>query len=342
MHLCYMVREQQFPNHLMINHSGSISLKTLLSLLSPTGKRGRLSIVIYHRVLTESDLLLGNKVNSDTFDSHLGYLTRYFNILPLSEAVQRLSSGTLPSRAACVTFDDGYADNVEIALPILQKHGVPATFFIATGFINGGIMWNDKVIELIRRAPGDTLDLGKIGLGNHAISSISQRQQLLFPLIDKLKYLPFEERHRRVDQLCELVPVALPDNLMMTSEQIRKLHQAGMEIGGHTINHPILARLDDNLAFSEIANGKEMLESIIGEPVHLFAYPNGKPGQDYLLQHPAMIKKIGFKAAVSTAWGAARRSTDIYQLPRFTPWDSTHFRFALRMARNLLTTVETI
>lgn len=326
----------------MNSQTGSIPLKILLSLLSPAGKQGRLSIVIYHRVLAEPDLLLGIKRDINTFDSHLSYLTRYFNILPLSEAVQRLSGGTLPGRAACVTFDDGYADNAEIALPILQKHGIPATFFIATGFINGGIMWNDKVIELIRRAPGDTLDLGKIGLGNHVISSIQQRQQLLFPLIDKLKYLPFEERHRRVDQLCELVPVTLPDDLMMTSEQIKKLHQAGMEIGGHTINHPILARLDDNLAFSEIANGKEMLESIIGEPIHLFAYPNGKPGQDYLSQHPSMIRKIGFKAAVSTAWGAARHNTDIYQLPRFTPWDSTHPRFALRMARNLLNTAETV
>ena len=86
-------------------------------------------------------------------------LRRYCHPVPLIEGVRGLATGSLPDRAVTVTFDDGYADNAEVALPILQRHGVPATFFVATGYLNGGRMWNDSIIEAIRRAPATELDL---------------------------------------------------------------------------------------------------------------------------------------------------------------------------------------
>jgi hypothetical protein len=202
-------------------------------------------------------------------------------------------------------------------------------------------MWNDTVIELVRRAPGESLDLGEIDLGRFEIGSIPQRRQTIANLIDKLKYLPMKSRQVKVDELCALIPAVPPDDLMMTSNQIRALHACGMEIGGHTVNHPILARTEDSVASAEIANGKEMLEGIIRAPVRIFAYPNGKPERDYMRQHPEMVKHLGFDAAVSTAHGTATPGGDVYQLPRFTPWDRSDLRFTLRMARNMLTPVET-
>ena len=115
-----------------------------------------------------------------------------------------------------------------------------------------------------------------------------------------------------------------------------------MEIGGHTANHPILASMENKVARAEIADGKEVLESIIHAPVRLFAYPNGKPGRDYLSEHVKMVRDLGFDAAVSTAHGAAKRGADLYQLPRFTPWDRGQIRFILRMAQNMLKIAETI
>ena len=88
-----------------------------------------------------------------------------FNVIPLLDAVRHSAAGTLPPRAACITFDDGYADNAEVALPILQRHKLHATFFVATGFLNGGRMWNDTIIELVRRAPDGVLDFSAFGLG---------------------------------------------------------------------------------------------------------------------------------------------------------------------------------
>jgi peptidoglycan/xylan/chitin deacetylase (PgdA/CDA1 family) len=308
--------------------------KALIRVLSPGGAHG-LSILIYHRVLAEKDPLFPGEVDRLEFDQHITTIKSLFNIIPLIEAVRHLRAGTLPPRAACITFDDGYADNAEVALPVLQRHGVHATFFVATGFLNGGRMWNDTVIELVRRAPAGTLDASALGLGCHPLGALAERQGAIAALIGQLKYLPLEQRLAQVNRLVELTGSALPDNLMMTTAQLRQLHQAGMDIGGHTVNHPILATLENGTARTEIAEGKRVLEEMIGAPVRLFAYPNGKPGSDYRAEHVALVKELGFEGAVSTAWGASKGAPDLFQLPRFSPWDRSPLRFALRMAMNL-------
>lgn len=315
--------------------------RSLASAASPAGKRGRLSILIYHRVLPKEDPLLPGDVDSAAFDKQMKCLAECFNVLPLFEAVERLERDDLPSRAVCITFDDGYADNAEVALPILQRYGLRATFFIASGFLDGGWMFNDRVIESVRGARGDQLDLQSVGKGKFDISSHEARRQTIDALISKLKYLPFSERDSEIQKITQLVHDNLPPSLMMNSEQVRALHAAGMEIGGHTAHHPILARLDPEAARNEIIKGKERLESIIGTRLRLFAYPNGKPVTDYMREHVEMVREIGFKAAVSTAWGVATRHADRFQLPRFTPWERTPGRFGARLVQNMLRTQPT-
>lgn len=314
--------------------------KALIHAMSPAGSNG-LSILIYHRVLARKDPLFPAEVDSADFDHQVGLLRSMFNVIPLIDAVRHLRAGTLPARAACVTFDDGYADNAEVALPILQRHGVHATFFVATSFLNGGRMWNDTVIELVRHAPAGVIDATAIGLGSHAVGTIAERQQAIGALIGQLKYLPVDARLVQVNRLVALVDVALSEQLMMSSAQVRQLHDAGMEIGGHTVHHPILARLDSAHARTEMLEGKLALEQITGAAVRLFAYPNGKPGVDYLAEHVAMARELGFEGAVSTAWGASKQAPDPFQLPRFSPWDRSPMKFALRMARNLSVRAET-
>lgn len=309
--------------------------KILLQLMSPGGGHS-LSILIFHRVLASKDPLFPAEVDGVEFDRQVGILASLFNVIPLIDAVRARQAGTLPPRAACITFDDGYADNAEVALPILQRHGVSATFFVATGFLNGGRMWNDSVIEAVRRAPPDTLDATALGLGVHPLHGIVQRQHAIASLIGQLKYLVLEERLQKVAQLVALVGVALPDDLMMTSAQVAQLRRAGMDIGAHTVNHPILATLTLDAARTEIANGRRALEQIIGEPIRLFAYPNGKPGADYLAEHVELVREMGFEGAVSTSWGASKNRQAVHELPRFSPWDRQRLRFVLRMARNLM------
>ena len=292
----------------------------------------RLSILIYHRVLARPDPLFPCEVDATRFTQHMRLLKRYFKVMPLLDGVQLLERGELPARAACITFDDGYADNAEVALPILLQHGLCATFFIATGFLDGGHMWNDKVIELVRRTAGDRLDLSGLGLGCFDIATLALRRNAIDVLLGALKYLPPEHRLKRVERICGS---GQPASVMMTSGQVLALHRAGMEIGAHTVNHPILARISDQAARIEILHSKNKLEHIIDSPVSLFAYPNGKPGTDFGSSHIDIVKQLGFQAAVATAHGAASSAADRFQLPRFTPWERNSVSFMLRMGQNM-------
>lgn len=309
-----------------------------LAALSPSGRRARLSILIFHRVLPEPDPLFPGEVHARQFDQICGWLKSMFNVLALGQAVDHLRDGTLPSRAACITFDDGYADNHTQALPILQRHGLPATFYVATGFLDGGRMWNDTVIEAVRRAPGPTLDLsslGQAGLTAYPLMDASSRRGAIDTILGAIKHLPMDRRLALTQSISDLAKVELPADLMMSSAQVRELHRAGMTIGGHTVRHPILATLDDSDARREIDEGRRSLQTIIGAPVDHFAYPNGKPRQDYAPVHVQIVRELGFRSAVSTAWGAARAGDDPLQLPRFTPWDRSAARFAYRLIANL-------
>ena len=309
----------------------------LLGLLA-RGRPQGLSILIYHRVLPQRDPIFPGEVTHEDFRRQLRAVKRSCRVLPLLDAVRLARAGRLPPRAACITFDDGYADNAEIALPILQEEGLHATFFIATGYLNGGRMWNDTVIEAMRRAPPGMLELGALGLGSYLLEGPDSRRQAIQALIGQLKYLPMAERQAQVERLAQAVGQPLPDDLMMSTAQLLRLRDAGMGLGAHTVGHPILARLPLEQARAEMARGKAELEQLLGQPVPLFAYPNGKPGEDYGPEHVALARELGFEAAVSTAWGRAAPSVDYFQMPRFTPWDRGQGRFVLRLARNLLST----
>jgi peptidoglycan/xylan/chitin deacetylase (PgdA/CDA1 family) len=308
--------------------------RTLFNLASPAGPRAGLSILIFHRVLPEPDPLFPGEVDAARFDLLLSWLRDWFNVLPLAEAVARLQHGNLPVRAAAITFDDGYADNHDVALPILQRQGLSATFFIAVGFLDGGRMFNDTVIETVRRCGQPALDLTLLGLGRHAVGSLAEKRQAIPVLLNQIKYLPFAQRRETVDALAAIAEVTLPDDLMMSRQQVKALHEAGMGIGAHTMHHPILAQLEAKEAEQEIAGSREFLQALLSEPVSLFAYPNGKPENDYRREHVEIVRRLGFKAAVSTAWGVARGDSDVFQLPRFTPWERPRWRFGLGLLRN--------
>lgn len=319
-----------------------IPVKPFLSLLSPQSGRARLSTLIFHRVLAQPDAIFPGEVDARQFDQMLGWVKRWCNVLPLDEAAARLKAGTLPARAAAITFDDGYADNHDIALPILQRHGLPATFFIATGYLDGGRMWNDSVIEAARNSTADTVDLQEFdvappaGLPHWTLDSPAARRDLIGAVLGRIKYADPAQRQGLADAVAARLGGRLPADLMMSSEQVRAMRQGGMQIGAHTHTHPILAGLERGAARDEILMSKTRLEALLDEPVDLFAYPNGRPGKDYLAETVDVVRELGFAAAVSTSIGAADRASDLLQLPRFTPWDRTRTRFGLRLAANLV------
>jgi peptidoglycan/xylan/chitin deacetylase (PgdA/CDA1 family) len=312
--------------------------RTLFSSLSPPGPGARLSVLLFHRVLPAPDPLFPGIPDAARFDSVCGWLARWFNVLPLDTAVKRLRAGTLPARAAAITFDDGYADNHDVAMPILKRHGLSATFFIATGFLDGGRMWNDTVIECVRRVHRPSLDLsclGFEGIGELDIDDWAKKRAALGRLLRAIKYLSPQERDEAVMKIAASSGVSLPHGTMMRSEQVQALRDGGMQVGAHTLTHPILAGLSRDQARAEILGSKQVLEQLLSDPVCSFAYPNGKPDVDYTAESVQLAREAGFELAVSTAWGAASQTVDAMQVPRFTPWDRSRWRYAARLAKNL-------
>jgi peptidoglycan/xylan/chitin deacetylase (PgdA/CDA1 family) len=315
-----------------LNPIAGFGLRGAHALLSGKGAAGSLLILILHRVLERHDPLQPDEPDAAQFAAQMDLIAGLCTVLPLSEAVERLYAGTLPARAACITFDDGYLNNLTVAAPILRARGLPATVFVSTGYIGNGRMFNDTVIESVRRA-GAELDLSDLGLGRYTFADDRARLRAIDQILSNVKYMEFSERLEKAAAMAQRVGGGLPEDLMMSEPQIRELHGKGIEIGAHTITHPILCRVDAQTARREIGASREILQGITGSSVSMFAYPNGRPYDDYDGTHVEMVRACGFAAAVSTAWGAATSRSNRYQLPRLMPWDKTALRFAARLLR---------
>lgn len=310
-----------------------------LKLLMPSGALGRHQVLIFHRVLNHPDPMMPTEPTVGWFDRTVAQLSRHFNILSLGEAVERMTRGSLPRGSVSITFDDGYADNFLNALPVLEKYSAPATFFIATDYLDGGRMWNDTIIETARRlVPGDyrlqEIGFSEPGLQSWHIETDDDRRQLAGEVINACKYLPAPEREARAGAFAGLQDVPLPDDLMMTVPQLRQMDASDYaELGGHTLSHPILANCDREDALGEIDGGARRLQELTGRRPSLFAYPNGKRGTDYLDAQVPLVRQAGFRAAVATDWGVMTSDSDLLQIPRFTPWHQNHTRFLIDLLR---------
>ena len=308
-------------------------LHSILKIAGQLLSRGKLSILIYHQVVAEFDPMRPNEPTAEVFDWQMALLARYFTPLSLTDAVQRLASGTLPANAVCVTFDDGYLNNLSVAQPILAKYNIPATVYVATAFRSGDNMWNDRIQDLCadpNRFELKTTD-EVIQLGDWP-SRISAAHQLL----KKLKYLPVVERLQAVDELYQLNQATEYPARMMNDTQLQQLAALGVTIGAHTHNHPILKSLDAKAQQAEIELSKSLLEQILQQPVAHFAYPNGVEGRDFDDVAVQWVAAAGFKSAVMTNWGYSTAKTPAHRLKRFTPWDESKTKFHIRLLANLL------
>lgn len=303
------------------------------TMFTPFQDADRLCVLNYHRILAQPDPLLDDEPTVETFRWQMRLVARYFNVLPLPDAIARLAVGRLPPRAICITFDDGYRSIHDLAMPVLNEFGLPATVFVSTAYLDSGTMWNETIADAVRRLPDGAVDLSGTGLGMREVRTSDDRRNLLNELTAHAKYLPPAERQALTERLTVMVGGGRADKLMLTPEMIRTMAAQRFEIGAHTVSHPILTSLSDEAARHEIEQGKRDLEAITGTPVRYFAYPNGKVGKDFDERHKEMVRNAGFTAAFSTEVGPAVRGRDLFQLPRSRPWDANPFLFGLRLLR---------
>jgi glycosyltransferase involved in cell wall biosynthesis/peptidoglycan/xylan/chitin deacetylase (PgdA/CDA1 family) len=318
-------------------HGAGLSLANgMFSLLSSYGRHPKLTVLLFHKIPHAADPLTPAEPLLAHFEQILDFLHEYGTVLPLGDAVQALAKGTLPKKAISITFDDGYDDWLTTVSPALRARNMSATFFITTEQLGGPALWHERIVAAVRELPDAGARL-PYGFGNYSdLRSIGNRINLVNALTERMKYAPLPERLGAVEFLEAQSLSALSWPKRFDLHAVRELHNQGFEIGGHTITHPILNECSADQALSEIGGCKEELELIIKAPVHLFAYPNGRPGKDYDASHVAMVKACGYTAAVATSGGGASRSSDIFQLPRFSPWGTTDTRIAFQLARNLL------
>lgn len=248
-----------------------------------------LRVLAYHRVLAdfdESSFAFDPELVSATeveFDWQMAYVARRFRPVTCAQVAEALDGGAaLPERAVMVTFDDGFRDNHDVAFPVLRRHGVPAVFFVSTGYIGSdSTFWFDRVVHVLLRTAQKQLPIAALDLTIEPGETPAQRRADAERLLRVLKRLPDALRLKVLQELehAACLSPSVADRMqsaVMTWDEVREMARAGMEFGSHSESHPILATLDDAAQLQrELEGSKRTLEHEIGRPVTALAYPVG-------------------------------------------------------------------
>lgn len=299
---------------------------------------GKLTTLVFHKIPKTHHPLCPAELDLADFTAVLQTTMRRFRILPLDEALVSLRAGNLPPNAACITFDDGYPDWLGGVVPVLERLGVHATFFVTSGQYAGLPMWNERILHAVAQAPTGTpaLEWPGVDLSPSRFDEPIERQNTIRRLDDFLKYQEPAEKERLLTALEEHTGFERTRVPVMDVADLRDLHSRGFGIGGHSVTHPILSRCTPNQAYEEIAGAREQIEAMIRGKVTAFAYPNGAPGKDFGPEHIEMVRRAGYRYALTTLRGVASADTSLLQIPRFTPWGPTAGRMNLQFMRNMM------
>jgi len=289
-------------------------------------------ILTYHSIAEEpraTEKILASRARAD-FERHVEIVARQFHPVTIEEVARFAKSGyRLPRQAVAVTFDDGFADNYELALPILNRYGVPASFYIMVDAVeNGTLPWycrirfafnTTKKAEWKDPATGRRFRLDLPEERNAAMN-------LAWDTGAKLTGNVQREFIGGVEETLATEPANVRHGLMMTWDQVRGMRKAGHTIGAHTLSHPNVAQVSAEAARAEIAGSKTRLEQEIGEPVEHFSYPHPALNPCWSKLTVDITQEAGFQSGVLTTHGGVRRGDEPLALKRInTPADATQF-----------------
>ncbi len=317
-------------------------------------KRGL--ILLYHSIEDAAADPFGMHVSPVHFEEHLAVIRRRCTPLSVGELAQRALNGTMPLRPVALSFDDGYANNAYAALPLLSRHEIPATFFVASGFVDSADeCWWDSLERLLllpgqlqpelvvrvqetehRWSLGEFARLSTDDVMQFAAwapwqaETPTARHAAFRALIAALQYASTNVRVVAIESLqAQAVEVAPPRSTRrgLASGELRTLAASPLaEIGAHTVSHPSLAALSAAEQEREVVASRAALRAITGQPISSFAYPYGQRA-DYSDRTIETVRDAGFDAACVNEPGYVKRDTDSLQLPRFwvADWDGPTF-----------------
>lgn len=307
-------------------------------------------ILMYHRVAQEDLDPWSLCVTPQNFAQHLEVLQTHTQPMSLKQLAQAHQDGNIPDQAVAITFDDGYANNLYNAKPILNRYNIPATVFVTSGYTQRHReFWWDE-LEQVLLQPGKLADKLCLTIeGNthewelgtaveyskdeqrdrhhQGQASPGTRLSFYYSVWQQLQPLPEAQRQQLLDEIitwAETEPVPRPTHRPLTLAEIPILEQDGLvEVGAHTVNHPLLSAQSIELQRQEIIQSKADLEKILAHPVSSFAYPFGA----YTPQTVPLVHEAGFTYACSTVEHTVRQYSDCLQLPRFEVlnWNGKEF-----------------
>jgi peptidoglycan/xylan/chitin deacetylase (PgdA/CDA1 family) len=311
-------------------HAGLI--RPLSLALGCAGRTPSFQVLTYHRVNDDDDPFFP-AVSTGVFERQMAYIAATYRVMTVEDLADRMVRGALPRNALAITLDDGYRDNLTHAAPILEKHGLPATVFLATGAIGTGeILWFDKLAMAFKRTQASAF-AAPWGVTVPLRGPI-ERLRALETTLRYLKRLSDDDLRRTADSLVKsliLHEASSPEPLMLAWEEVRALIRLGFSIGAHTMTHPILSRVDPKRAWAEILSSRTMIESACGRAPRAFAYPSGR-SEDYTEAVTHLVREAGFACAVTTRFGINTRETAPYELCRGGPWEEHLPTYALKLA----------
>ena len=239
------------------------------------GSRGR-AILLYHRVADDNDVH-GLAISRRQFEEHVSMLARDCHVLPLGELLGRPASD-LPSRAVALTFDDGYLDNLEEAAPALERAGLPATFFLTSGWLEDpGEYWWDTLerVLLLNDSLPPSIELPMADQLRLSTGTPEERRASHDQLHASMVQATLEIRDRVVAELRALGGPSARRRPLVADEVRRMARIPGMSIGAHTVNHLSLPHQDLAVIEQELEDCQGTLEKVIGRTIDAFAYPYG-------------------------------------------------------------------
>lgn len=277
-------------------------------------------MLIYHRV---ADLnTLGGldpalvDATPEEFDRQIGILARYFTPVSIDDVIEARRGGPLPPNAALVSFDDGYLDNYENALPILKRHGMKGVFFVATDYVTDRrLYWWDVVGLVVRATKRKEIPLTYPFAGALPVVDPAEREKAVRKIIRIIKSHYALDLPRFLDELIRACDVPWSreierghaERAIMTWDQVRALKQAGMDVESHTRSHRVLSTLPPEAFEAELAGSRAELEQRLDAPVRAIAYPVGKSIADA----PAIreqVDRAGYALGFTTEPGVIRFS----------------------------------
>ena len=256
------------------------------------------------------------------FERQIEYLKSNYEVIPISEAAKRLRENRPFLRpTACISFDDGYKNNQTIAGPILERHGLPATIYLATGFVGSSkVHWTARLERALNKSPHSQLDLSDLGLRTYSLRG--QRPQTFVRLVSRLYRLPYDQQQemvqRTLDRLGESKNEDYSDFEMLTWNDARQFEANKLiEFGAHTIHHQTVKPLDDEQLEEEIGGSIKEVAKQVRCVTNTFAYPNGTVN-DFDERAERVLRKYGIIAALSTIDGLNTPCVQPFALRRIT------------------------